>query len=345
MKRCLLAASIMLAALVACQKNMSDTADKLPAANPVKITLTATIGADTKITYIDEDNVLKTAWEQYDKVSLLAVDVSGNLISNDVFTATSAGKTAEFDGTFTNDPATAAVWVYYPALTEGAGTEVSKYRVPAPDSYNSNGVLYGSYIGASYISIGTSYNLQKHNNDPSDLTQYAVMNGKADMDLLSEGIMSVNLAHKSYVIKATVTYPDNALTVNNLMLKFTHDTRVMCVGIGGWTYIRELELNPGNYTETTPYICFGEDISGGTGTGITLEGNTIVAYIPLYAGEYNDPKNGRLWTNIKAGDMLSITSSTSSGDYVIKDIEFTKDIMIENGKMYRLSASLEAAAE
>ena len=119
MKRYIVSMACVIAALVSCQKNETpvETADEN---QPIRLTLTATIGGDdTKVAYVDEENVLKAAWEAGDKVSLLSLDISGNLLSNDVFEATYAGKSAEFEGSFTNDPATASVWVYYPALRHG----------------------------------------------------------------------------------------------------------------------------------------------------------------------------------------------------------------------------------
>ena len=85
MKRYIVSMACVIAALVSCQKNETpvEAADEN---QPIRLTLTATIGGDdTKVTYVDEENVLKAAWEAGDKVSLLSLDISGNLLSNDVF--------------------------------------------------------------------------------------------------------------------------------------------------------------------------------------------------------------------------------------------------------------------
>ena len=61
MKKYFFILAAVCAAMVACNKN--ETSVEAPeVSTPVKMTLTATIGTDTKITYIDEDNVLKTEW-------------------------------------------------------------------------------------------------------------------------------------------------------------------------------------------------------------------------------------------------------------------------------------------
>lgn len=331
------------AALLSCQKNAAP--EQTPQENqPIKVTLTATIGGnDTKISYVDEDNVLKTAWELTDKVSLIAVDISGNIVSNTICTVTETdGKTATFYGEFINDNSIENVLVYYPALTTGEGTESSKYQVPPPCGYNLNGVIYGAYKGSNYISFGITYPLQKNNNDPSNLEQYAVMAGNADLEYLEEGKINVNLYHKSYILKTTITYPDKDLTVNNLRLTFNSPGRQACVGGYGWTYTYYENKFAGNAHMTAPFMCFGNDIDGGSGTGLTLEGNTLVAYFALYACEYYDSiLEDYLWTQLKEGDMVSISSDTATGVYILDNMEFDKDVILENGKMYRLSATLE----
>ena len=104
------------ALMSSCQKN--EAPEQTPQENqPVHLTLTAAIGGnDTKIAYVDEDNVLKTKWEQYDKVSVFSLDISGNVLTNDVFTATSVsddGKIAEFEGDFSNHAEAKSIYVLF----------------------------------------------------------------------------------------------------------------------------------------------------------------------------------------------------------------------------------------
>ena len=347
MKKHFISMACIFAALLSCQKNAAP--EQTPQENqPIKVTLTATIGGnDTKISYVDEDNVLKTAWELTDKVSLIAVDISGNIVSNTICTVTETdGKTATFYGEFINDNSIENVLVYYPALTTGEGTESSKYQVPPPCGYNLNGVIYGAYKGSNYISFGITYPLQKNNNDPSNLEQYAVMAGNADLEYLEEGKINVNLYHKSYILKTTITYPDKDLTVNNLRLTFNSPGRQACVGGYGWTRTYYENKFAGNAHMTAPFMCFGDDIDGGSGTGLTLEGNTLVAYFALYACEYYDSiLSENLWTQLKVGDKVSLSSDTATGVYILDNMEFDRDVILENGKMYRLSATLEKQAD
>ena len=73
MKKYFFILAAVCAAMVACNKN--ETSVEAPeVSTPVKMTLTATIGTYTKITYVDEYNVLKTEWELFDKVSLFALN-------------------------------------------------------------------------------------------------------------------------------------------------------------------------------------------------------------------------------------------------------------------------------
>ena len=242
MKKYISAFAAVLMVITACSK----TEIPVETPKPVKMTLTASIGADTKVSYAEENNGLKTSWEQYDKVSLLAVDASNNLISNNIFTAQSSGKTVEFEGEFLDDPEIKAVYVYYPALTQGDGSEATPYIVPAPDSYNEKGVLYNVKIGKPYISFHTDYQLQNTNASTSHLEQYAVMSGKADLEALSGDKMSVTLEHRSYVVKATLKLPASGLTVYSATMNFNLQSPAVGIGGYGWTNIYETGLFPGN---------------------------------------------------------------------------------------------------
>ena len=198
MRKIIFSAFVLLMAMVSCQKN---TVPEQAESRAIPMTLTVTIGADTKITYTDEDNVLKTEWGLYDKVSLLAVDISGNLISNDIFTAQSAGKTVDFVGEFTNDPNTNAVYVYYPALAQGDGTKGNPYSVYSPDSYNDYGVLNGAEKGTPYITFYNSYQLQRSNASTSHLEQYLVMSGEASLDGLNVNNMDSDFYMCSLILE------------------------------------------------------------------------------------------------------------------------------------------------
>lgn len=325
MKRNLILFAAMFVAVVACNKNESPV--ETPASSPVKMTLTATIGADTKITYVDEDNVLKAEWQQYDKVSLLAVDANGKLLSNDIFTAKAAGKTAEFEGTFANPDGTDAVYVYYPAMTQ---TDPIKggYMSPVENGYSDQGVLYNCYD--IYFSVRTSYFLQKHNADPSHVAQYSVMAGQAAMD---GNKLTVSLDHLSYVIKATLELPEDALKVQYLDIRSYNSGGVSGnpdshISHSGWGWIESMEVRQG--VSNILNHGFGEDEFA---TGLTLEGNTLTAYVVGYGKA--DIAAGNYWcVNLaidKDGSIITLTGKK----------EFPAAKSLEPGKMYRLPLTLE----
>lgn len=330
MKKQFISMACILAALVSCQKN--EAPEQTPQENqPMKVTLTATIGGDdTKISYVDEDNVLKTEWVLHDKVSLLALDESGNLISKTNFTAQNAGKTAIFEGEFTNDPSIAQLVVCYPALLEGAGTAENPYKSPVENGYSTSGPLYGVKIGEPYINLRSAYFLQKNNADPSHISQYAVMRGEAEVE---GDKLNVVLEHQSFVIKTTLTLPEAGYFVNNMSLKsFNQDDSDAHITCAGWQYIKDFVDYHNAFSSLT--MCFGDTVDGsGSGTGWTLDGNTITVYLIGY-GE----------VQINEGDYWTISLDSYLDDEyseLVGKKTFDAAKTLEKGKMYRLNLILE----
>lgn len=351
MKKFFIPMVCMLAAIVSCQKN--DAADKNPEAiQPVMVTLRATIGDDdTKVSYVEEDNVLKTAWELYDKVSVLSLDDGGNVLSNDIFTSQSAGKTADFSGYFSNNPSTASVWVYYPALTEGEGTEAKPWQVPSANSVDAFGVLSDVKVNHTYSSTldFTSGNqLQKESNKFSNLEQFIVMSGQADLEKLSSSELDVKIYHRSYVVKMDITLPKAGLTVRSLTVKAksSDGTKEIPLSGSGWVDIDEPEAFPAGW-DTSWIINFGDDMSASplSGTGIKLDDTTLTAYVVAYAGQsWNNDVGETRYYRLTEGDYLTFTADiTDNGDdydCVLDRKDIAKTTIFENGKMYRLSAEL-----
>ena len=93
MKKFFLIIAAALTAATSCQKNDTILASSEIKYNPIDLTLTASIkgGAGTKVSYTEESNVLKAAWESGDQISLVALDASGKVLSNDVFSSTGRG--------------------------------------------------------------------------------------------------------------------------------------------------------------------------------------------------------------------------------------------------------------
>ena len=82
MKKFFLIIAAALTAAASCQKNDTVPASTEIKYNPIDLTLTASIeGAGTKVSYTEESNVLKAAWEKGDLISLVALDGSGNVLS------------------------------------------------------------------------------------------------------------------------------------------------------------------------------------------------------------------------------------------------------------------------
>ena len=328
MKKYFFILAAVCAAMVACNKN--ETSVEAPeVSTPVKMTLTATIGTDTKITYVDEDNVLKTEWELYDKVSLLALDESGNLISKTNFTAQNAGKTAIFEGEFINDPNIVKMVVCYPALLEGEGTAENPYKSPVENGYSPYGPLYDAKIGGPFISLRSAYFLQKNNADPSHISQYAVMRGEAEVE---GDKLNVVLEHQSFVIKTTLTLPVAGCIVNNISLEsFDQDDDPANITCAGWQNIKDFVDYHNAFSSLT--MCFGDTVESGIGTGWTLDGNTITVYLIGY-GEVQI-NEGNYWT-ISLPSYLGDDYSNLVGK---KTFDAAKTL--EKGKMYRLNLDLE----
>ena len=328
MKKYFFILAAVCAAMVACNKN--ETSVEAPeVSTPVKMTLTATIGTDTKITYVDDANVLNTEWDLYDKVSLLALDESGNLISKTNFTAQNAGKTAIFEGEFINDPNIVKMVVCYPALLEGEGTAENPYKSPTENGYSADGPLYGAKIGGPYITLRSAYFLQKNNADPSHLSQYAVMRGEAEVE---GDKLNVVLEHQSFVIKTTLTLPETGYFVNNMSLNsFNQDDDPANITCAGWQYIKDFVVYQNAFSSLT--MCFGDTVESGSGTGWTLDGNTITVYLIGY-GEVQI-NEGNYWT-ISLPSYLGDDYSNLVGK---KTFDAAKTL--EKGKMYRLNLALE----
>ena len=347
MKKYISAFAAVLMVITACSK----TEIPVETPKPVKMTLTATIGADTKVHVEDVENVLKTKWEIGDKVSVVALDQSYNVISNDVFEAESSGKTTNFTGTFTNDPATQYVRVFYPALTEGEGTDESKWNSPAADNYNATGPLCELVKGSGYLDYYRGYQLQKKNGDCTHLTNYIVLSGDASLPELQGGNWNVVLNHRSYVVKCDITFPNDALTHKLKSFKinvYDHTGEVTIqVSGSGWTDISGDEHFPSGW-DSNYVICLGEEIDGGYGTGIDILDNTFTVYMVAYAGEsWNYNVQDTRQYQLTAGDYMQFTAVVNDGvnnrEYVLNKKDVANTVVLENGKMYRTSATLELA--
>lgn len=331
MKKYISAFAAVLMVITACSK----TEIPVETPKPVKMTLTASIGADTKVSYVEEGNVLKSAWEQYDKVSLIAVNSVGEVLSNDIFTTQSAGNTANFTGTFTNDANTAKVLIYYPPLLEGEGTEEEPWMSPSENGYSSEGVINGVKKGNIYMSLRSGYYLQKGNGNVSHICQYSVLVGEAVMD---GNNFTTTLEHQAYIVKATLTLPAGSgydlrraqmrLYNSEGMSKSEHP-----LSYTAWRYAATPSQKENGGPMATISMAFGDVIDSGSGTGVILGGNTAIVYFVGF-GEAEINKDDYCYITVegyKGEDQFEYSSGA---------IVFTSDRTINNGKMYRVSAEV-----
>ena len=335
----LVAGALLVAA--SCQKNDNASSVEGIKYNPVDVVLSAAIeGVDTKVSYTEDANVLKAAWKAGDKISLVALDADGKALSNDVFETTTAGASAKFSGTYSNPKGAVMVSVFYPALTEGKGTETEPWQ-----SKNREGtglsdpkpLLYDLKKGNSYISVRTIYQLQRGNGDMSNVDEAVVMRGKiTDFSALAAGDVNVTLKSICYVVKVTAKVPSGCDHLTNINLNTTNSVSTTPMGFIGWTRLDDrFGISYGNsqfYCEVGLGTAFQ---SGGSslGTGVSPDGTgNVVAYIIGYTGAP---------CVLPSGTVLAIEAGYgSSPDKFNATKTLAKDISLEPGKMYRVNVTL-----
>ena len=336
----LVAAALLVAA--SCQKNDNAPSVEGIKYNPVDVVLSAAIeGVDTKVSYTEDANVLKAAWKANDKISLVALDASGNALSNDVFETNTAGASAKFSGTYSNPKGAVMVSVFYPALTEGKGTDTepwhSKKREGTGLSDASNTPLLHSVVkGKTNISVYPTYQLQRGNGDMSNVDEAVVMRGKiTDFSALVANDVNVTLKSICYVVKVTAKVPSGCDHLTRINLIATNGTSTP-MGITGWTRLNdEFGIRSGNKSSNYA-VGLGKTFrSAGSslGTGVSPDGSgNIVAYIIGYTGE---PRV------LPSGTVLAIEAGYGSvSDKFNATKTLATDISLAPGKMYRVNVTL-----
>ena len=337
-KSYLIITAAALLAAASCQK--SDTAPAAPEtrSNPVDIVLSAAIeGADTKVSYTEDANVLKSAWEKDDQVSLVAYDSDGKVLSNDIFTATEAGASAKFSGTYTDPAGAVAVSIFYPALTEGDGSDATPWQSKTKMAGTSTltGVLFDMVKGKTNIKIRNTSQLQRGNADLSNVKEAAVMQGVVtgtDIAALKAGEAKVTLKNICHVIKISAKVPSSAGTVKAVtLLAQQADGSNASFCFAGWTRVDSFGTyygNPWHYIT----LGLGSDFDGGTyGTGISPDSSGyITAYLVGYTGEAQ---------TLPAGATLEVSFSGSSS-FSKSSTPLASDLTLEPGKMYRINVDM-----
>ena len=336
-KSYLIITAAALLAAASCQK--SDTAPAAPETryNPVDIVLSAAIeGADTKVSYTEDANVLKSAWEKDDQVSLVAYDSDGKVLSNDIFTATTAGTTAKFSGKYTGPAEAAAVSVFYPALTEGDGSDKTPWqsKTKMAGTSTQNGVLYNLVKDKETIRIRTSSQLQRGNADLSNVKDAAVMQGVVtDIKALKAGEAKVTLKNICYVIKISAKVPSSAGTVKSVFFQAKKaDGSNVSFCFSGWTTVNSFGTYYGNPWGSIG-LGLGSDFNGASsdGTGISPDSSGyITAYLVGYTGKAQ---------TLPAGATLEVSFSGSSS-FSKSSTPLASDLTLEPGKMYRINVDM-----
>lgn len=347
----ILAAAIILAA--ACEK--SQIQEEGPKFNPIPATIEVSIAApetlETKMNYSFDGNILKGSWEEGDKISVISYysvapfgGATGEMVANDVFTAESSGKTVKFSGTFSNPTAqgagTISIKIIYPALE---GTPLASPKEPQ-NNYNTYGPFYIGNDKFLHLDSDRKY-IQPVENSIHNLKFYTLIVGDADLANLQSGSLgTVSLMHYTYIIKASLTMPNNgynyvikrvgligqALDANpnhvpDLRFYSSADFRMMHFSGRGsqlWTYMHDIKANG--------------DVSD---TGIVFnKGQTYTVY--FVGGFGSSTELYKLFSGLSQLKIQAEGTKNNQPCTLTKTLTAGGEIVMTPGNIYRLSATL-----
>ena len=328
----LFAAALVLSAGVSCNKTETPTTKER---TPITITATIGSGEDTKISYTEEGNVLKTAWETSETITVITLRYN-TIVTVDNFTYEGeGGKTVDFTGTL-SPGASDDIRIVYPALEQyqdetGAvnfGTPRPKY--PAGDKYR---LISGVRVEGKTMTFDSNNSIQAANGSTAHLKDALVYLGEGT---LSGNTMTVDVAPISSVIKITFTLPEEAKTkaCNKVDIVADND------GIGyefnscGYSF-EDLADGPFDYFygwESTLSLDNGSYL-------IPIDGadelTVYVPFIPGTAGKVFGPAGN---------SVLKYWLSTDDTDedlfYKEGSVTLSNNLTLEPGKMYRLNIDL-----
>ena len=322
-KSYLIITAAALLAAASCQKG-----DNAPASgvkyNPVEVVLSAAIeGVDTKVSYTEDANALKAAWVKNDAISLIAYDLDGKVLSNDIFTATTAGTTTKFSGTYSNPDGAVAVSVLYPALTVGSGSSSNAWRCESD-------VIYNVKLGDIYAHVAPNLNYQEANADPAFLAKSVVMRGKiSDIPALVSSNVKATLKNTCYIVKATVTLPSTVSTVSEVRLVVSSPSSPSpssSLTVCGWTYVDDNFMIRYGGVATANY----ERIMTRLGGFAPASDGTVTAWMIGYTVDKFP---------IKSAETLTVSVDTDQG--VLSRVKtIASDSAVESGKIYRLTVDM-----
>ena len=324
MKKVFVLAAFVAVLAVSCQKNEKQT----PEQKGVPMTLVASIGDATKVTYEPDGNVLKTNWEATETISVVTLNGSGQIVCVDNFTSTGvAGRAkAEFTGTYNGGVSPAKVIVVYPALTDNG---LGKYEsAPYHDNTGAEySFLYNGEVGSEYIQGKSQPLKQTADNDASHLKNYCVLGGIADKDDIKTNTLNVTLANEMIVLKVVATFPaamkGKTLQSMNIASKNSSDSPKGWSRGGSWEYIDF----PSNHIE-------------GRGSSYnanwTLYANIVIpdsGTVTLYFVNF-------LLNDMAAGDKLVFTATVDDVESNTATKTFNSAATFDKGKIYRMSVTI-----
>lgn len=304
-----------------------------------RIVLSATIGADapaTRVSYSDEDNVLKASWDAEETISVITYSGDNaftcDLVTLDNFTYKGeAGKrTAEFTGTLSAG-ATSNIVVMYPALSE---YEADKYGTPMINT-NRRAISLQRFSSSYMLETIDTYGVsQKAVGSTAHLADYAVLKGTGT---ISDGKLKVNLAHITSVLKLDVTFPASGPVYKvTLVLRDSEEALYAYNCSGRWGYFLPGSARYGEPAANNT-LFFGEWKEGNPLGFDVKEGEPVSLYWPFVVPT-TECRFGP-----EGGSRLEIASYAFTAGVnnkkAVKVLE--NDIKIEPGKVYRVSVTLE----
>lgn len=338
MKKCTFIFAVLALTAVSCQKSIEAPQDKTEG---IPVTLVASFAdPGTKVTYT-EDSGLKAAWESGDKLSVISLDESGNMLYNDVFSTTESGSTATFTGTFHGTDAT-SVKIIYPALTEGDVSTGYSSAMPAGTYSDADATINEcGKNGGEYYHISDAYQIVNALNAPcSNLKYYTVMYGDADLaKLKADATLDVSLKHACAMLKISFTLPDaaaGAKVIQAFLRSFKSDGSSNSIFANGWGSFSRLPVVAGGRRDAY-YWSIGTTSSSsqeGEGIGLATGVKTFTVYVPV------QPMDG-VSASLEAGDYFVFGVVTEGGTRYLVNKTFAAAKTLESGKMYSVDVTVE----
>ena len=327
----LILAALALVAAVSCNKVETPVAEGTP------LTIRATLGTDegTKVGYTPDGNILKTAWDPNETITVITVDGSGKVVTIDNFNYSGpGGKTVEFSGSLSSG-ATSDIRLLYPAL-EGSPYDGTYYGTSLPDGQTDDAtrLIRGIAVGTPYVIFTENYFTQASSGDTNHLGKSVIYSGTGTV---SGSELSVTVQPLSSVLRLDLKLPASAVG------KQAKSAAFVAFELGSFGHYRFNTANnnvqfsffegadlPKAWNESRLYL---GSWSGSTQTYMDIVGTDIMLYFPFVPS-----KNAVLGPS--GGGSIGIALETEGISSPTKVITLTTDVNLESGKVYRMSVDL-----